>query len=288
MLHMCFLIVASQLLRCHSYRMEMESSNKIETDLSCDTNKWHHVAQDCGNCTVLASQFFHRYGSCHNYCESEGLHCIGAWEPKGDNSCGSVRKFECHTPDLRSLSKRRLLRQVLCQCEPASSKTCVKKGWPDVKKDCKGCAALVNHMHTRYKTCEKYCRLRGLECVNAYEEEDDDCTVVSKHLCNETGILSARTGKPTSDLICQCKAPGTCSLPELTSVRKDCGDCTALVFPFRRFKTCENFCDAHDLKCIGAWEEEDSTCVKKKKYSCQDQILNEKGNLTTDALCKCE
>ena len=72
--------------------------------------------------------------------------------------------------------------------------------WPDVDNEvtCDNCTALINI--NSYRTCRKYCGSLNLECVNAYEEVDDDCAIETIYDCDTDFV-----DKGTSDALCQCK-----------------------------------------------------------------------------------
>jgi beta-glucanase (GH16 family) len=67
----------------------------------------------------------------------------------------------------------------------------------DVEKECSdnGCKVLATNM--RGKTCKDYCEKDGRECVGAWEEVDETCSVLAVMQCDQTWGT-------TSDLICEC------------------------------------------------------------------------------------
>jgi len=80
-----------------------------------------------------------------------------------------------------------------------------KKSWSDLKLECDGCTALVNHR--RYgSTCDAYCKSQGLQCLNGWEEMNDDCEAKSRARCSEP-ILGTLEGYRTSDALCECIVP---------------------------------------------------------------------------------
>lgn len=62
--------------------------------------------------------------------------------------------------------------------------------------DGSGCKVLATNMHG--KTCHEYCSRNGLECVDGWEEEDENCIVKATLGCH-------KSYGTTSDLLCQCK-----------------------------------------------------------------------------------
>eukprot|EP00931_Biecheleriopsis_adriatica_P022388 TRINITY_DN143_c0_g2_i1.p1 TRINITY_DN143_c0_g2~~TRINITY_DN143_c0_g2_i1.p1 ORF type:complete len:442 (+),score=70.97 TRINITY_DN143_c0_g2_i1:56-1327(+) len=70
----------------------------------------------------------------------------------------------------------------------------------DVDKQCpedgSGCKVLANNMLG--KTCHEYCTMNGLDCVNGWEEEDENCVDIEELGCN-------KSYGTTSDLLCQCE-----------------------------------------------------------------------------------
>ena len=73
--------------------------------------------------------------------------------------------------------------------------------WPDVYDDviCGDCYALIRIK--KYRTCRTYCESVGLECLNAFEEDNGSCTVESIHNCDTDFDLEVET----SDALCQCR-----------------------------------------------------------------------------------
>ena len=80
---------------------------------------------------------------------------------------------------------------------------CDMSTWPDIDKGviCGDCYALIKIKS--YDTCRTYCGSIGLECLNAYEEINENCDIKSHHHCGTkfwTGDIN------TSDALCQCSA----------------------------------------------------------------------------------
>merc|ERR1712151_931609 len=102
--------------------------------------------------------------------------------------------------------------------EPWHKGACPGKGsWANVKVQCNGCKALVNHQ-SYGATCDGYCKSQNLQCLGAWEEVNNDCEAKSWFDCSEPI-------RDTSDAICQCITP--CSQTG-SSCRdtKCCGDAT--------------------------------------------------------------
>merc|ERR1712107_970479 len=74
-----------------------------------------------------------------------------------------------------------------------------KESWADVKVQCEGCQALVNHQFYG-ATCDEYCKSMGLQCQGAWEEVNNDCEVKFWSECSQP-IFG------TSDAICECINP---------------------------------------------------------------------------------
>ena len=70
--------------------------------------------------------------------------------------------------------------------------------WPDVDNGviCGDCFALI--LIESYRTCRTYCQSLGLECVNAFEDSLDSCTIKNNHNCDTNFNW-------TSDALCQWK-----------------------------------------------------------------------------------
>ena len=49
------------------------------------------------------------------------------------------------------------------------------------------------------------------------------------------------------------------------------------------YSTCDGYCDAVGLPCIGAWEEKGDTCTVSRTEDCQYDF----GRETSDAICEC-
>ena len=77
--------------------------------------------------------------------------------------------------------------------------------WPDIDKGviCGDCYALIEI--NKYRTCRTYCESVGLECLTAFEESGDTCTIKSDHDC-DTDFLTDLVNGPTSDALCECSA----------------------------------------------------------------------------------
>lgn len=91
-----------------------------------------------------------------------------------------------------------------------------------------------------------------------------------------------------------CVFLGLCSDPtSWIDVDNDliCGSCTVLA-DMHNYYTCNEYCAAQGLVCVGAWEDEnswvefenDETCVVIGKYSCD---FNYDTLGTSDAICQC-
>jgi len=82
----------------------------------------------------------------------------------------------------------------------------------DIEKTCSedGCRVLADNMQG--KTCGEYCASYGLECVDGWEEVDENCAVKEQLGCD-------RSYGTTSDLLCECKPS---SLPSIPSDNQHC------------------------------------------------------------------
>jgi len=129
---------------------------------------------------------------------------VGAWEEDGD-TCSVLYPMTCDEGLASS--------DAICECgaelppAPAptlggggGSVTCDEASWPD--KDhglvCGECKVLVDRFSSRYKTCRGYCEKVGRQCVGAWEEDGDTCSVLYPMTCDE--------GLASSDAICECGA----------------------------------------------------------------------------------
>ena len=79
---------------------------------------------------------------------------------------------------------------------PASG-GCFEQAWPDKDHDlvCTECKVLVNNFQG-YGSCSGYCDSFGLGCTGAWEEQNDDCTVIRQGDCDSSSFGS------TSDALC--------------------------------------------------------------------------------------
>mmetsp|Transcript_41749 Transcript_41749/g.129970 ORF Transcript_41749/g.129970 Transcript_41749/m.129970 type:complete len:471 (+) Transcript_41749:80-1492(+) len=122
--------------------------------------------------------------------------------------------------------------------------TCDEASWPD--KDhglvCGECKVLVNRFSSFYKTCNGYCQRVGRQCVGAWEERGDTCSVLHGMTCDQT-IAS-------SDAICQCGAElprpggGEC-YGELTNLAVDEGSDVGGHVYTRSAAECQRRCSAN-------------------------------------------
>ena len=76
--------------------------------------------------------------------------------------------------------------------------------WPDIDKGviCGDCYALIKIKS--YATCRTYCKSIGLECINAFEEVEENCDIKSHHNCDTD--FSTEPYPKTSDALCECSA----------------------------------------------------------------------------------
>jgi len=90
------------------------------------------------------------------------------------------------------------------------------------------------------------------------------------------------TESPTDEILMILnRAKESCK--KLKDVKKFCGDGCEVLANIKKYKTCGKYCAAHELSCVGAWEEKDNDCVRKKKHDCSDNF----SKFTSDALCRC-
>ena len=96
-----------------------------------------------------------------------------------------------------------------------------EESWPDLDHGlvCGECKVLVNHMSSKYGgLCDNYCHAIGKQCVGAWEEAGDTCTV------EHDGSCSVSFGG-TSDAICECSpdpVPGALALISLAVTVCEC------------------------------------------------------------------
>jgi len=93
-----------------------------------------------------------------------------------------------------------------CTDESNFDDYCDPSSWADLDGNvvCGPCKGLVTNMDDTHDTCETFCASEGLRCVDAWEEQDDDCAVEFHAGCNFSFVAEG-----TSDAICQCEAPPT-------------------------------------------------------------------------------
>eukprot|EP00494_Astrolonche_serrata_P028927 UN29194 len=164
---------------------------------------------------------------------------------------------------------------------------CRMDQWNDVKVLCDGCTSLANNMYA-HKTCDNYCAAQegGMRCVGAWEENSDDCNKIEEHTCD---FDFADMG--TSDALCKCVyKPPVCNEDVTQWVDYDnmeCGGCVVLADNFSsKYQTCDNYCQAQNMECVGAWEDKSDSCVFRKAESCYTDFSVEYSG-TSDALCQC-
>lgn len=152
----------------------------------------------------------------------------------------------------------------------------------DVERVCSasGCTVLARGM--RFRSCGEYCGRHGLACEGAWEEHDDSCFAERSVGCG------ARL--PTDDLLCQCApgaAPGPTPAPSgrchlHRGVERVCSPdgCKVLVKGMKH-RSCGDYCSEQGLRCAGAWEEDDDSCVAEHTVGCDARLD------TDDLLCEC-
>lgn len=153
--------------------------------------------------------------------------------------------------------------------------------WPAIENEaCGNCVALVPTAPYGGR-CDRFCESFGHRCVFAAEEDNDDCTALSRFGCDES-ITNTR------DMLCQCHgaepAPPRCAAySNWPSIQNTvCGDCTALV-KLRAFGgSCNSYCESFGHRCVRAAEEEDDKCTIRRRRDCDDEPSS------SDALCTCE
>ena len=57
---------------------------------------------------------------------------------------------------------------------------------------------LVNHMDTKYTTCDAYCQTFNCVCIGAWDDDGDTCDQLKYHNCDHD------FGSYTNDAICAC------------------------------------------------------------------------------------
>ena len=90
-----------------------------------------------------------------------------------------------------------LLIHVFITLYPFSHLGCNVNTWPDIKDGqlCGDCYALINI--NSYGTCRTYCQSLGLQCLKAFEESGNSCTIKYEADCDTDFDW-------TSDALCQC------------------------------------------------------------------------------------
>jgi len=167
---------------------------------------------------------------------------------------------------------------------------------PDAERVCSktetGCRVLAGNAPGR--TCANYCAQAGLASTGAWEEKPGTC---QPH--RPLGSNEALSGS-SSELLCECsevastvvniiwKPKTTVPLsrfPECTTMRgvkERCSKsgCQVLVVA----KSCSDYCQANDLKCIGAWWPAKNTCSAKAHLEC-DHVSSD---AASSLICECE
>ena len=70
-------------------------------------------------------------------------------------------------------------------------------------------------------------------------------------------------------------------------VKQVCGTCKVLVTNWKRYSSCDTYCQQQGRVCLRAWEEKANNCHGQIEYACWDKIKSYKGTGTGDALCLC-
>jgi len=125
-----------------------------------------------------------------------------------------------------------------------SSDSCNTQSWPDINNGnvCGDCKVLVDRFSSFYKTCDGYCNHIGRNCVGAWEENDDTCSVLEDMTCGQS--------IESSDAICECSVEQ--STPEggcygqLARVAVDEGNGVGSRILTSSATACQQQCDTND------------------------------------------
>ena len=138
--------------------------------------------------------------------------------------------------------------------------SCDETNWPDKDHDlvCDECKVLVDNMAGTYSgKCDEYCAVLGKQCVGAWEEKEDTCSVLTPGAC------SVSFGS-TSDAICECSPDRDSSARPLynyagcfkdRSSMRDLEDDTQLDMTFPTRDTCRRHCQGYRYMGL-QWENE--------------------------------
>mmetsp|Transcript_47722 Transcript_47722/g.102248 ORF Transcript_47722/g.102248 Transcript_47722/m.102248 type:complete len:550 (+) Transcript_47722:58-1707(+) len=197
------------------------------------------------------------------------------------------------------------------------------KGMPDIKKSCSQDSCLVLATGMTHHTCHDYCAQSGRQCLEAWEEVNNDCNVKETLTCDSTY-------GDTSDLLCRCSssivgldavgavktASASASVSSasvsaasaaasaasssvsaastsspcdgLEDVEETCkvgtNSCRVRADKMT-WQTCESYCQRNGGRtCIWAGEEIDETCSVLEEISCTSTYKTS----TSDLLCECK
>jgi hypothetical protein len=79
--------------------------------------------------------------------------------------------------------------------------------------------------------------------------------------------------------------PDLCDEHNWKDTEAICGDCKVLASNMRDqpyFGRCDNYCESHHRRCVGAWEELGNSCVVKNEGKCDQPF-----GYTNDVICEC-
>jgi len=181
-----------------------------------------------------------------------------------------------------------------------------------------GCTVLVDKIDETYQSCDNYCQAHGRTCVGAWDEKDDDCREKKTYKCEtkftftpdalcecstksfneKKSIVSDGEQAPETSYSVVASTPSQIdrldkntsapsadtSCADLSQTNLRCnGGCTVLVDDLdSTYQSCDNYCQAHNRNCVGAWNEDDDSCRVHKTYTCSYKFSS-----TPDALCEC-
>merc|ERR1712156_1001378 len=85
---------------------------------TCDVDSWSDVKVKCGECSALVKTY--NYGTCNDYCASQGLSCIHAYEDSWSDNCEKAWWFGDKHCDFNFLWEG-WTHDGVCECSTGSS-----------------------------------------------------------------------------------------------------------------------------------------------------------------------
>lgn len=141
------------------------------------------------------------------------------------------------------------------------------------------------------KTCQQFCDAAGLDCIEAFNDKDNQCKIKSTLRCDER--------IDSFDALCRCQLKPekrVCSRLKAAFRRCDTDPCKVLVGKedvmtgwTANFSTCGEYCTMHGRVCVSQYEVKKHTCdpVAGAEFTCGDPIVYDQHSIVPFRVCQC-